>query len=831
MIDRQRKMKIAYVAKMFPRLSETFVLNEILELERQGAEIVVFSAKKPNEGQFHPQLANLQAQIVYLEDLDAKKWAGWISREWDSMNIHGDRIWDLVSSALADGEAQRVELIWQAAWMANRATELGVERFHAHFATLPAMLTHLAHRVSGIPYSFTAHAKDIFVYPPEETRLGELIEHADFMVTVTEFNRRHLQDILPGLDRDKIKVIHNGIDLQNFQPTPFDEREDNRILAVGRLVPKKGFADLLDACVLLRDRGVDFRCTIAGGGVEAPVLERRCSDLGLDELVEFTGPVKVDQVRDLMRTASVFALPCCIGPDNNVDALPTVLLESLASGLPAVSTSLSGVPEIITDKVEGRLVAPEHPAELADVLADLLASPALRREYGEQGRKKADAAFDIRRSVGRLHHLFRTGGEEAGDSHRSAEDFQKPLRRLLYVCADRGIPFGGTKGASVHVREFLSALVAEGHSPVATVRRRDRKRGRVAGFPVHVLAPDLPLPILDSPAAGEGWEFALNSGFAARFNELHRDKPFNAVYERYSLFGTAGCEFATRHGLPFILEVNAPLVEEAKAYRGLHLEQLALDVASHVFATANHVVAVSEAVADYVLRIAPAARVTVLPNGVDVHRIHPDLATPEWRSRIVGDDHEAFVVGFVGRIRPWHGLDVLIEAFAVARAEDPGLRLCVVGDDGGTGRELQEQVRRLGLDDAVEFTGAIPPEEVPAALGAMDAVAAPYPPLDDFYFSPLKIFEYMAAGKPIVASSIGQITHLLDHEKTGLLVPAGDVADLAAGLLRLRREPDLAETLGRNARAEAEARHSWQDRIRTVDDLFNSVTAHRAEAS
>jgi len=266
MIDRQRKMKIAYVAKMFPRLSETFVLNEILELERQGAEIVVFSAKKPNEGQFHPQLANLRARIVYLEDLDAKKWAGWISREWDSLNIHGDRIWDLVSSALADGEAQRVELIWQAAWMANRATELGVERFHAHFATLPAMLTHLAHRVSGIPYSFTAHAKDIFVYPPEETRLGELIEHADFMVTVTEFNRRHLQDILPGLDRDKIKVIHNGIDLQNFQPTPFDEREDNRILAVGRLVPKKGFADLLDACVLLRDRGVDFRCTIGRTG-------------------------------------------------------------------------------------------------------------------------------------------------------------------------------------------------------------------------------------------------------------------------------------------------------------------------------------------------------------------------------------------------------------------------------------------------------------------------------------------------------------------------------------------------------------------------------------
>jgi len=216
---------------------------------------------------------------------------------------------------------------------------------------------------------------------------------------------------------------------------------------------------------------------------------------------------------------------------------------------------------------------------------------------------------------------------------------------------------------------------------------------------------------------------------------------------------------------------------------------------------------------------------------VDINRIRPGQATPEWRARTVGPDGDAFVVGFVGRIRPWHGLNVLLEAFAVARAEDPGMRLCVVGDDGGTGRELQEQGRRLGLDDAVEFTGAIPPEEVPAALGAMDAVAAPYPPLEEFYFSPLKIFEYMAAGKPIVASACGQITDLLDHERTGLLVPPGDVAALAEALLRLRRDPTLAENLGRNARAEAEVRHSWQDRIRTVDELFNSVLAQRAEAS
>ncbi len=822
MIDRARGMKIGYVAKMFPRLSETFVLNEILELERQGAEVVVFSAKKPNEGQFHPQLARLQAKVLYLEDLDTKKWAGWVSREWDGLAANSDRIWDLLRGALAEGNPQRVDQVWQAAWLANRAAEMGVDRLHAHFATLPAMLAHLAHRVSGIPYSFTAHAKDIFVYSPEETRLGELVEYADFMVTVTEYNRRHLLDTLAGVNPDKIKVIHNGIDLESFLPTPFEQRDSNHILGVGRLVPKKGFADLLDACVLLRERGVDFRCTIAGGGADEAFLRQRSTELELDGMVTFTGPVKVDRVRDLMRQASVFALPCCVGPDNNVDALPTVLLESLASGLPAVSTALSGVPEIITDGLEGRLVPPEDPTALADSLAGLLADAEGRRECGENGRRKATTTFDIRVAVGKLHDLFRTGGgvrEAAGPAATAS--------RMLYVCADRGIPFGGTKGASVHVREFLGALMAEGQTPVAAVRRRDRKRGQLAGHPVHVLAPDLPEPPLATPAAAEGWEFSLNTGFTARLADLHLDTPFSVVYERYSLFSTAGCDFAASCDLPFIVEVNAPLIQEASTHRGLRLEQLATDVARHVFTAADHVVTVSDAVRDWVLGIAPGARVTVLPNGVDTSRIRPGLATPTWRRLAGSQGEDTFVIGFVGRIRPWHGLELLLEAVAQARRQDPGLRLCVVGDDGGSGRDLHKLVRGLGLEEHVVFTGAVSPEEIPAALGTMDAVAAPYPELDNFYFSPLKVFEYMAAGKAIVASSIGQIPEILDHEKTGLLVQPGDVDALTAALLRLRREPDLARTLGQNARQEAEARHTWRDRVNTVEALFAAAARNR----
>jgi len=352
MTESSRILRIGYVAKMFPRLSETFVLNEILELERQGAEITVYSAKKPNEGQFHPQLGRLRARVHYLDDLDPKKWATWTAAGWASLEPWTDRILELVREALADGDPERVELVWQAAWLAARARDMGLDRLHAHFATLPALTAHLAHRISGIPYSFTAHAKDIFVYSPAETRLRELIEAADFIVTVTEFNRRHLLDVLPGIDAAKIRMLHNGIDTETFTPVPMAARDADHVLAVARLVPKKGLDDLLAACAVLRDRGRAVRCTIAGGGPEAAALQRRRDELGLGGLVEFCGPVRIDAVRELMRQATVFALPCRVAADNNVDALPTVLLEALASGLPAVSTAVSGVPEIISDGVE-----------------------------------------------------------------------------------------------------------------------------------------------------------------------------------------------------------------------------------------------------------------------------------------------------------------------------------------------------------------------------------------------------------------------------------------------------------------------------------------------
>ncbi len=826
MIQPSTPLRMGYVVKMFPRLSETFILNEILELERRGVEVVIFSAKKPNEGRFHPQLSRLKAQVFYLEDLDVKKWPAWIGAQWSVLSGHADRLWSLVGEVLPEADPRKVEQIWHAAWIAARAQELGLTRLHAHFASLPANLAYLTHRVSGIPFSFTAHAKDIFVYAPSESGLREKIEAAEFMVTVTEFNRRYLLEQLPGIDANKIRVVYNGIDLANFQPNGADEqREPGLVLGVGRLVPKKGFGDLLEACALLRDRGVPFRCEIMGGGVEAKNLAAHRQQLGLEREVTFTGPVHQDHVRERLRRAEIFCLPCCVAEDNNVDALPTVLLESLASGLPIVSTDVSGVPEIVTAGVEGDLVAPNDPEHLSLALERLLTDPARRDQFSRSGRAKAESTFDQKENVGRLLSLFESSG-----SVQTAPEVATPLAalRILHVTTDRGIPFGGTKGASIHVREFLDAFVAEGGSPVAVVRKKKAVDQRAPGFPVHVLD-DMGEPAVPAtPSLSEAEEFARNRFLVDQLADIPAvEGGFNCVYERYSLFGVAGREYARRAGLPFVLEVNAPLVQEAAAYRGLRLVDVAREVEHYLFSTADHVLTVSEAVADYVRDVALEARVTVVPNGVDTDRFRPGATSAAWRQKVSGGHPDDCVVGFVGRVRPWHGVEILIEAVARARRTVPSLRVCIVGDVRGNEEDIRRQCESLGLADALTILGEVPPAAIPDVLGAMDVLTAPYPQLDSFYFSPLKIFEYMASGRPIVASAIGQVADVLEHDATALLTPPGDVEALSRSLIRLAGDPVQAARLGQAARATAVSEHTWRRRVRTVMDIMSELAARK----
>ena len=387
--------------------------------------------------------------------------------------------------------------------------------------------------------------------------------------------------------------------------------------------------------------------------------------------------------------------------------------------------------------------------------------------------------------------------------------------RIAYVCADQGVPVFGRKGASIHVQEMVRALTAQG-------ARLELFAANVGGGdPVdldQVIVHPLPAVSGGDRAAREQAALAVNPAVRAA---LDREGAFDLVYERYSLWSFAGMEHAWNAGVPGLLEVNAPLVEEQARYRGLVDRAAAERVAERVFGAATVLVALSREIASY-LDGYPAARgrVHVVPNAVNPDRFRPALEP------LCPASPGTFTVGFVGSLKPWHGLAVLVEAFVKLHERVPRTRLVIVGD-GPEKERLVDAVSSRGVADAVQFSGAVAPNDVPRMLASMDVAVAPYPQLDHFYFSPLKVYEYMAAGLPIVSSRIGQLVDLIEDGVTGLLCPPGDATALAAALHRLLVDPNLRQRLGRAAREAVLCGHTWDVTARRVLSLaLPTAAAH-----
>lgn len=381
--------------------------------------------------------------------------------------------------------------------------------------------------------------------------------------------------------------------------------------------------------------------------------------------------------------------------------------------------------------------------------------------------------------------------------------------RIAYVCADPGIPVFGTKGASVHVQEVIRVLLGAGHTVELFCRRsggspagplaRATDEGRLL---THRLKRVTGGDLADRERRLTHADAEMRSALAAAAGR----RGFDAVYERYSLFSRAGTAYAAAHGIPSVLEVNAPLPLEQARHRGLVHVAEASTVARDVLAVATAAVCVSEPVAAWARRQSPRAHVVVEPNGVDTDRIRP---APRSGRR-------PFTVGFVGTLKPWHGTETLLEAFGRVVPAVPDARLVLVGD-GPQAEPLRRLAHERGLADAVTFTGSVAPSEVPGWLGAMDVAAAPYPAPEmsgETYFSPLKVLEYMAAGLPVVASAVGQLTDLVCHERDGVLVPASDPAALAAALTQLAAQPQRRHRLGRAARQTVEQARTWGQVVR-----------------
>lgn len=395
--------KIAYIIGTFPYPTTTFIDREILEAIRQGLDLILISIRQPEPFKMKSDVANLAQNTRYLLPVS------WIKFIWCNLfflatkpGLYGStlfylitrkhkHIWSRVKTVLHFAEG-----VW-ATWVLK---EDGVDHIHAHFADRAATVALVVSRLLGKSYSLTAHANDIYVAP---VLLNEKIKNAKFTTTCTSYNKTYLEKI-SGCD---IELIYHGIDIGSFKDTTNREADQTPlILSVGQLKEKKGFHYLVEACRILKDKGYVFKCEIIGEGPYRSELEELIKNRGMQDSIELKGALPLEEVLARYQRAIIFVLACVVASNNDRDGIPNVILEAMAHRVPVVSTSISGIPEVVQNNHNGLLVDPENPHMLSEALISLLESKKIRTEFGLNGQKTVMEQFDLEQNTRKLVELF-----------------------------------------------------------------------------------------------------------------------------------------------------------------------------------------------------------------------------------------------------------------------------------------------------------------------------------------------------------------------------------------------------------------------------------------
>ena len=399
---------ICYLLGTYPQVSTTFIDREIRVLRQWGLEIRLLAMRQPAaQTPLSEEQRSYRQQTVYLVPVDWPSfWAGNARFLLTHFRKYVGTLFYLLSRP-HPGLRARWKTALHFAEGVQAAHQLHRNRprqLHAHFADRVATVALVAGRLLGVPYSMATHARDIYV---DTVLLTEIVDEAEFVVVNSEYNRDHLMQRLGGkLGRDSLLLVYNGLDLDTFEPARKPPTGRPLVLAVGRLVEKKGFPYLLRACRRLMDRGYELTCRIVGEGPQRPALEALIAELGLVGTASLAGAMPPESVLEQYRQASVFVLPSIVAQDGDRDGIPNVLMEAMAMRVPVVSTHVSGIPELVQDGINGRLVAPGDEISLAEAIRALLDNPGLGRILAERGRETVQRDFDIQRNPRTLLDRF-----------------------------------------------------------------------------------------------------------------------------------------------------------------------------------------------------------------------------------------------------------------------------------------------------------------------------------------------------------------------------------------------------------------------------------------
>jgi colanic acid/amylovoran biosynthesis glycosyltransferase len=386
---------LAYVFERFPKFSQTFCYREIAELFHQGIRPAIFSLRRPDFGPEPKWDETITSMVHQLPEGDV------FARLADEASASLSKP---VRKTLHEWRGKPDSLrLHQATYIGTRLQELGVRHLHTHFAGMAARTAFWIRKFFGINYSLTVHANDIFVPPNFEIGLSEILSSASAIIAVSDFAANQLRERFPE-NAGRVHRIYNGIDCAQFKPAQF--QRPPLILSIGRLISKKGFDVLIDACALLRQRGYGFRCEIIGEGPLFEKLLARIRRQDLREDVHLLGPQTQSDIATRLSKATVLALPCRIDPDGAMDNLPTVIMEAMAAALPVVSTDIGGISEMVRDRESGLLVVQNDSVATADALGQLISHLGLAQSFGGKGRKRAEEIFSIEKNVRALREIF-----------------------------------------------------------------------------------------------------------------------------------------------------------------------------------------------------------------------------------------------------------------------------------------------------------------------------------------------------------------------------------------------------------------------------------------
>ncbi len=399
---------LGMILKGYPRISETFISNEIYLLEQSGIEIHIISMREPRENFTHESVKRIRADITYLPDR--------ILPHLHTLAVHNFLLLCsmpgrylktavfMLKQLVKTKRSATLKHFLQAGYFTHILKKAGITHLHAHFAHSPTSVAVFGSKLCNVPFSFTGHAKDVYTQDPE--KLARKIALAQFVVTCTGVNKTYLESIAPqGSD---INVVHHGIDVRLFSPkhdktTPHTPAN---IISVARLTAKKGLPTVFEALSLLKKRGIDFRYTLIGTGEEREALEKQARSLGIFERIDWLGVRPHEDVVTALDQADVFVLGCQVLDNGDRDGIPNVLVESMAMGLPVVATEISAIPELIENNETGLLVPQRDPEALANALERMLSDETLRARLIEKAKQRVHNDFDNARLITDLVSIF-----------------------------------------------------------------------------------------------------------------------------------------------------------------------------------------------------------------------------------------------------------------------------------------------------------------------------------------------------------------------------------------------------------------------------------------